>query len=87
MYTWPELEQLALPQTVTTDLLNHLTEPFKSESAAKAYWQSSGTKLVISAPPKNPEYTDPLPDGYTISLVITSDAGEGVYYLTPPTQE
>ena len=87
MYTRPE--QLTLPQNVKTALLKHLTEPFQSEAEAKAYWQSSGTKIVISAAPGDviPEYTDPLPNGYTISLVITSDAGEGIYYLTPPTKE
>ncbi len=87
MYTWPD--QLTLPQNVKTALIKHLIEPFESESAAKAYWQSSGTKLVISAPPDDvvAEYTERLIDNYTISLVITSDAGEGIYYLTPPTQE
>ena len=84
MHTWPEL---ALPQNVKTALLKHLTEPFESESAAIVYWESSGTKLVVSAPPENTEYTDPLPEGYTISLVITSDSGEGIYYLTPPKGE
>ena len=85
--TWPELAQIALPQNVKTALIKHLTEPFENESAAKSYWQSSGTKLVVSAPPENIEYTQSLPEGYTISLVITSDAGEGIYYLTPPIQE
>ena len=31
-----------------------------------------------------PEYIDPLPKGYTIQLVILSDWGNGVYYVTPP---
>jgi len=86
MNTWPEL---ALPQAVATDLLNHLSDPFKTLAEAKAYWQQNNIQLVISKVPAEtiPEYTDPLPEGYTISLVITSDAGEGVYYLTPPNQE
>ncbi len=87
MYTWPD--QLTLPEPIKAALLKHLTEPFQSETAAKAYWLSNGTTLVVSAPPEDviSEYIEPLPDNYTISLVITSDAGEGIYYLTPPTQE
>jgi len=85
---FPNPEQLNLPSEVTAALLKHLQHPFPTIAEAIAYWQSSGTKLVISAPPESVilEYTDSLPDGYSISLVITSDAGEGVYYLTPPTQ-
>ena len=83
------MQTIDLPQSVKAALLKHLTEPFQTLAEAKAFWQSSGTQLIISAVPDDaiPEYTDPLPDGYTISLVITSDSGEGVYYLTPPTQE
>ena len=86
MNTWPELTQLALPQAVTTALLSHLQHPFQTLAEAKAYWEASGTCLVIGGVPADsvPEYTDPLPEGYTISLVITSDAGEGIYYLTKP---
>ncbi|WP_087871343.1 hypothetical protein [Bathymodiolus platifrons methanotrophic gill symbiont] len=65
----------------------HLPEALQKLSEAKSYWQSSGTILVISAPPENIEHTAPLIDNYTISLVITSDAGEGTCYLIPPTQE
>ena len=85
--TWPD--QLALPQNVKTALLKHLLIPFETEAEAEAYWEENSVQLVLSEPPKEaiPEYTDPLPDGYSISLVITSDAGEGIYYLTPPTQE
>ena len=87
MYTFPELSQLTIPEPVKQALLNHLLKPFQNE--AEAYWEASGTRLVIGEPPEHavPEYTDPLLDGYTISLVITSDAGEGIYYLTPPNQE
>ena len=85
--TWPE--QLALPELVKAALLKHISKPFQAESEAKAYWQQNDIQLVISKLPDDavPEYTDPLPDVYTISLVIISDAGEGTYYLTPPTQE
>ena len=67
------MQIIDLPENVKTALLKHLTEPFQTLSDAKAYWLENGTQLVISAVPKNPEYTDPLPDGYTISLVITSE--------------
>ena len=84
--TWPELTQLALPQNVKTALINHLLEPFQTEAEAKVYWLANDIQLIMSAVPDDaiPEYTDPLPEGYSISLVITSDAGEGVYYLTKP---
>lgn len=73
-----------IPKSVKAALIDHLTEPFQTLAEAKSYWQQNNIKLITSAVPDDaiPEYTDPLPDGYTISLVITSDAGEGVYYLT-----
>ena len=84
--TWPELTQIALPEAVKTALLKHLTEPFQTLSEAQVYWLANDIQLIMSAVPDDaiPEYTDPLPEGYSISLVITSDAGEGVYYLTKP---
>ena len=81
MNTWPDPD---VPQNVKAALIKHLTEPFQTLAEAKSYWLESGTQLIIAAVPENPEYTDALPEGYTISLVITSDSGEGVYYLTPP---
>ena len=78
------IDKLDLPKNVKAALIQHLQQPFQNESEAKAYWLESGTQVVIGdVPPQAiPEYTDSLPDGYTISLVITSDAGEGVYYQT-----
>ena len=75
-----------LPERVTAALINHLLEPFQNETEAMIYWKANPIKLFISDVPEGavPEYTDPLPEGYTISLVITSDAGEGVYYVTKP---
>ena len=68
MNTWPELEQL--PTNVKTALIKHLLEPFQNLSEAKAYWEESGTSLVIGEMPIDAvdEYTDPLPEGYTISV-------------------
>ena len=81
---WPELTNLDLPKPTQIAIRKNLLEPFESESAAKAYWQSSGTKLVLSAPPENavPEYIEALPEDYYIQLVITDDSGSGIYYLT-----
>ena len=87
MYAWSDLPTLNLPEAVKSVLLEHLLEPFQSAAEAQSCWQEGNTQLVISAVPENPEYTDPLPQGYLISLVILSDAGEGLYYLTPPTEE
>ena len=79
--TWSEL---SLPQNVKQALIKHLTAPFQTVAEAKAYWLANGTQLIISEVPDDaiPEYTDRLIDNYTISLVIISDAGEGIYYLT-----
>jgi len=87
MYTRSNLPQIKIPPAVKTALLEHLTEPFHSTAEAQSCWQEGNTQLVISAVPENPEYTDPLPEGYLISLVILSDAGEGLYTLTPPPEE
>ncbi len=82
--TWPELSQLALPKNVKTALINHLLEPFPSEAEAKAYWEENSVQLIIGDMPIDAvdEYTDPLPEGYTISLVIANDSGGGTYYVT-----
>jgi hypothetical protein len=81
--TWPD--ELELPASVKTALIKHLLEPFQTEAEATAYWQSSGTKLVVSALPENAvsEYIEALPEDYYIELVITDDSGSGVYYLVP----
>jgi len=73
-----------IPKAVQTALDEHLLKSFSSTAEMNAYWQQSGTQLVLGAVPKDltPEYSDPLPLGYSISLVINSDAGEGTYYLT-----
>ena len=65
-------DQLTLPQNVKTALLKHLTEPFQSESAAKAYWQQNDIQLVISKVPDDvvPEYTDTLIDNFDEFLVV-----------------
>ena len=72
-----------LPEKVTAALIKHLLEPFQTDAEN---WFANPIKLIFSDVPEGaiPEYTDPLVDGYTISLVITSDAGEGVYYVTKP---
>ena len=67
VYTFPELSQLTIPESVKQAILNHLLEPFQNEAEAKAYpyWEASGTRLVISEVPADsvPEYTEPLPEG------------------------
>jgi len=83
MYTWLDLPTLNLPETVKTALLEHLIAPFQSAAEAQSFWLESGTQLVYSAPPLDAtiEFTDSLPECYQLSLVIMSDAGEGIYYL------
>ena len=64
------IDKLDLPQNVKAALIQHLTEPFQAGAEAVAFWQDNSVQLVISKLPDDaiPEYTDPLPDGYTISL-------------------
>lgn len=45
MNTFPELEQLELPEPVKIALLKHLTEPFQTLSEAKAYWEENSVQL------------------------------------------
>ena len=47
------------------------------EAEAKAFWLENSVHLFISEPP-----ADPLPEGYTISLVIANDSGGGNYYVS-----
>ena len=79
-----DLSQLALPEKVKTALIKHLLEPFQNEAEAKAYWEENSVQLTIGEIPTDAvdEYTDPLPEGYTISLVIANDSGGGTYYVT-----
>ncbi len=81
--TWPELAQIALPEAVKTALIKHLLEPFQTEAEAKTYWQENSVQLVIGEIPTDAvaEYSDRLPDGYTVSLVIVNN-DSGCYYVT-----
>ena len=78
------INKLDLPQNVKTALIKHLLIPFETEAEAKAYWQENSVQLVIGEMPNDAvdEYTDPLPEGYTVSLVIANDSGGGTYYVT-----
>ena len=84
MNTFPELEQL--PANVKIALIKHLLIPFQNKAEAKAFWEENSVQLVIGEIPNDAvdEYTDPLPEGYTISLVIANDAGGGNYYVSKP---
>jgi len=44
---WPDIEQLVLPSNVRSALIQHLTEPFQDEAAAKAYWLEYRPTLII----------------------------------------
>jgi len=72
-----------LSKAVQLALSKCIQQPFQTELDQLEYWLESGTQLVHSAPPLDAtiEFTDSLPECYQLSLVVTSDAGEGIYYL------
>jgi len=72
-----------LSKAVQLALFKCIQQPFQTELDQLEYWLESGTQLVHSAPPLDAtiEFTDSLPECYQLSLVIMSDAGEGIYYL------
>ena len=47
---WPDIDELALQETVTQDLHRHLLEPFDSEASAKAFWKEAPSTVIILDP-------------------------------------
>lgn len=44
---WPDITELALPETVSQDLQHQLLEPFDSIGEAKDFWDETSTTLII----------------------------------------
>jgi len=44
---WPTLDELSLLETIATEVLTLLVEPFKSEDEAKAFWQECHSTIII----------------------------------------
>ena len=40
---WPDITELALPETVAQDLRHRLLEPFDSEASAREFWYETAT--------------------------------------------
>jgi len=72
-----------LSKAVQSALSKCIQQSFQTEVDQLEYWLESCTQLVYSEPPLDAtiEFTDSLPECYQLSLVVTSDAGEGIYYL------
>ena len=48
--TWPNIKELALPETLAQDLQQRLLEPFDSEDEAKEFWDETSSTLIILDP-------------------------------------
>jgi hypothetical protein len=101
----PTIEELALPLSTATKLVEYLIEPFGRLDDAKRYWQEYPPALVIingqdkvasaiasldgfmkhfvELADINPEFIEPLPEGYQLSLTIINDEGNGLYLIKP----
>ena len=44
---WPDITELALPESVTQDLQHRLLEPFDSKGEAKEFWEEAPSTLII----------------------------------------
>lgn len=47
---WPDMAELALPESVAHDLYGQLLEPFDSEEEAKQFWRETYCTLIILDP-------------------------------------
>ena len=47
---WPDISELALPETLAQDLHRQLLEPFDSEVSGKEFWDETSTTLIILNP-------------------------------------
>ena len=47
---WPDIKELALPETLAQDLQHLLLQPFDSEASAKAFWREAPSTIIILDP-------------------------------------
>lgn len=47
---WPDMAEMALPESVAQDLLHHLLQPFDSEQEAKTFWHEAPSVIIILDP-------------------------------------
>lgn len=50
---WPDIKELALPETVSQDLHGQLLQPFDSEASAKEFWKDAPSTIIILDPSDN----------------------------------
>ena len=50
---WPDITELALPESLAQDLQRRLLEPFDSAASEKAFWEETSTTLIILDPTDN----------------------------------
>ncbi len=53
---WPDITEMALPESVSQDLHQRLLEPFDSTGEAKAFWDETSSTIIVLSP------TDPIKD-------------------------
>ncbi len=47
---WPEATDFELPKNTVQEMMSLFTDPFDSESEAKALWRQLGTALIVIDP-------------------------------------
>ena len=96
---WPDISELALPETLAQDLFGQLLQPFDSAGEAKEFWQEAPSTIIILDPSDTiegsdawtqiefaltyPEYTVPLSMDYQLMVAIVNDSGSGIYLVIP----
>ena len=50
---WPDMAELALPESLSRVLQQRLLEPFDSEDSAKQFWKEAPSTIIILDPTDN----------------------------------
>jgi len=101
----PTVDELALPLSTATKVVENLVKPFGNLDDAKRYWHEYPCPLVclnrqdkvvsaiasldgfmkqfVELADSTPEFIEPLPHGYQLSLTIINDEGNGLYLIKP----
>jgi len=72
-----------LPKVVKIALQRKLDRTFKVNNVEESIWLANNTQVLFRAVPEDeiPEFIEELPEGYSLSLVIKSDEGDGILYV------
>ena len=72
-----------LPKVVKIALQRKLDRIFKVNNVEESIWLANNTQVLFGAVPEDEisEFIEELPEGYSLSLVIKSDEGDGILYV------